>query len=60
MSAWVLGLLPFGLTLVMAVTSPTYISILWTDPLGTRLLWYGVGMLLLGVLWLRKLIHIRI
>lgn len=60
MSAWVLGLLPFGLTLVMAVTSPTYIAILWTDPLGTRLLWYGVGMLLLGVLWLRKLIHIRI
>lgn len=60
MSAWVLGLLPFALLLLMSVTSPTYISILWTDPIGVRMLWYGAGMLLLGVLWLRKLIHIRI
>ena len=60
MSAWVLGLLPFGVMLVMVLTSPTYISMLWTDPTGVRLLWYGAGMLLLGVLWLRKLIHIRI
>ena len=60
MSAWVLGLLPFGLMLVMSVTSPGYIALLWTDPLGTRLLWYGIGMLVLGALWLRKLIHIRI
>ena len=60
MSAWVLGLLPFALMLAMSLTSPTYIAMLWTDPVGVRLLWYGAGMLLIGVLWLRKLIHIRI
>jgi tight adherence protein B len=60
MSAWVLGLLPFGLLLVMGLTSPGYIGLLWTDPTGVRLLWYGAGMLVLGVLWLRKLIHIHI
>jgi tight adherence protein B len=60
MSAWVLGLLPFALMLAMSLTSPTYIAVLWTDPTGVRLLWYGAGMLLIGVLWLRKLIHIRI
>lgn len=60
MSAWVLGLLPFALLLTMSVTSPSYISILWTDPVGVRVLWYGAGMLLLGVVWLRKLIRIRI
>jgi tight adherence protein B len=60
MSAWVLGLLPFGVMTMMVVTSPTYIGVLWTDPTGVRLLWYGAGMLVLGVLWLRKLIHIRI
>ena len=60
MSAWVLGLLPFVLMLMMTLTSPSYIAILWTDPLGVRLLWYGAGMLLFGALWLRKLIHIRI
>lgn len=60
MSAWVLGLLPFCLIFMMMLTSPSYVSVLWTDPTGIRLLWYGAGMLLLGVLWLRKLIHIRI
>ena len=60
MSAWVLGLLPFGLLLVMGLTSPGYIGLLWNDPTGVRILWYGAGMLVLGVLWLRKLIHIHI
>ncbi|MDB5960983.1 MAG: pilus assembly protein TadB [Massilia sp.] len=60
MSAWVLGLLPFALMLTMSLTSPAYVAVLWTDPLGVRLLWYGAGMLLLGLLWLRKLIRIRI
>jgi tight adherence protein B len=60
MSAWVLGLLPFGVTLMMTLTSPGYISVMWTDPAGVRLLWYGLGMIVLGILWLRKLIHIRI
>ena len=60
MSAWVLGLLPFAVMLGMTLSSPTYIRVLWTDPIGMRLLWYGAGMILIGVLWLRKLIRIRI
>ena len=59
MSAWILGALPFVVAGVMSVGNPAYISVLWTDPAGVRLLWYGAGMLMLGVLWLRQLIHIR-
>jgi tight adherence protein B len=33
---------------------------LWTDPSGQRLLWYGLGMIIFGVLWLRRTIRIRI
>jgi tight adherence protein B len=60
MSAWVLGLLPFALLFAMQLFSPGYIAILWNDPAGVRLLWYGAGMIVFGALWLRKLIHIRI
>jgi tight adherence protein B len=60
MSAWVLGLLPFGVVGVMTLASPRYISVLWTDPSGIRLLWGSLGMILLGVLWLRRVIHIRV
>jgi tight adherence protein B len=60
MSAWILGLLPFGVMGVMAMSSPDYVSMLWTDPSGVRLLWYGLGMIIFGVLWLRQTIRIRV
>ncbi|MES2126987.1 MAG: type II secretion system F family protein [Pseudomonadota bacterium] len=60
MSAWVLGLLPFVVVATMLVVNPAYIRVLWTDPKGITLLWYGLGMLAVGVAWLRKLIHIRV
>jgi tight adherence protein B len=60
MSAWILGLLPFCVGASMSVTSPEYITLLWTDPVGVRLLGYASFMLVLGVLWLRSVIRIRI
>jgi tight adherence protein B len=60
MSAWVLGLLPFAVIIMMSLTSPDYISVLWHDPIGVKMLWYGAGMIVLGAMWLRRLIHIRI
>jgi len=60
MSAWVLGLMPVVMIGVMAVVNPQYISLLWTDPSGIRLLWYAAGMVFLGVVWMRKVIRIRI
>jgi tight adherence protein B len=60
MSAWILGLLPFGIMAAMLVFNRTYVSMLWTDPAGVRLLWYGLGMIIVGVFWLRRVIRIRI
>jgi tight adherence protein B len=60
MSAWVLGLLPFGTMGVMLATNPKYISTLWTDPAGVKLLWYSATMLVVGAIWLRNLSHIRV
>jgi tight adherence protein B len=59
MSAWVLGALPFAVSLAMAVLNPKYLSLLLTDPIGTKLLWTACGMIVVGVLWLRKVIHIH-
>jgi len=59
MSAWVLGVLPLAVGVFMALVSPSYISVLWTDPFGVQLLWYaGVGSAL-GMLWMRSVIRIR-
>jgi len=60
MSAWVLGLLPFGVAGMLLLINPNYIKPLWTDPTGIRLLWYALVMIVFGVMWLRKVIRIRI
>ena len=60
MSAWILGLLPFGVAGMLLLTNGDYISILWTDPTGIKLLWGALVMILIGVFWLRKMIRIHI
>ncbi len=59
MSAWILGLLPLGVVAMMSVLNPHYISVLWTDPSGVRLLWYAAGAMAAGLLWMRSVIRIR-
>lgn len=60
MSAWVLGILPIGVGIVMVLLNPQYISVLWTDPSGVQLLWYAGVASALGTLWMRSVIRIRV
>jgi tight adherence protein B len=60
MSAWILGLLPFVVGGMMVLLNPGYIKILWTEPVGLKILRFALGMIVVGVLWLRKVIRIRI
>ncbi|VXC18666.1 type II secretion system F family protein [Massilia sp. 9I] len=60
MSAWILSLLPFAVLCIMLLTNHKYVSLLWTDPSGQRALWYCAGMLVVGVIWLRRIIRIRV
>jgi tight adherence protein B len=60
MSAWILGCLPFVVGGLMLMLNPKYVSIMWTDPTGIQLLWYAAGMIVVGVIWLRRVIRIRI
>lgn len=60
MSAWVLGLLPVGVMALMVLSNPAYVRVLWTDPLGVQLVWYALIVAACGVLWMRKLIRIRV
>jgi tight adherence protein B len=60
MSAWILGLMPFCVMAFMTIVNPRYVSVLWTDPTGIKMLWHGAGMILIGVLWIRRVIHIRV
>jgi tight adherence protein B len=60
MSAWILTLMPFGLAGIISVMSPDYLPRLTQDPLGIKLIWVAFGMILLGILWIRRIIRIEV
>jgi len=52
--------MPFCVMAFMSVANTRYVSVLWTDPTGIKMLWYGLGMICVGVLWIRRVIRIRV
>ena len=60
LSAWVLALLPFGIGLYMTAVNPKYISLLVTTTMGLVMLGTAFVMLVLGILWMRKIVDIDV
>ena len=60
LSAIILTALPFGVGLVVNILNPEFLSVLWTDPLGLRMVGVAVFMMVLGILWMRSIIRIRV
>lgn len=60
LSAWILTILPFALAFVINLINPDFMKILWNDETGIKMV-IGVGILMiLGILWMRKIIRIRV
>lgn len=59
-SAIVLGALPVGLALIMYVINPEYTGLLFSNSLGRIMLGVGVTAALIGFVWMKKIIDIRI
>lgn len=60
LSAWILGLVPIVLFAVIWVTTPSYLPPLLYNPIGQKLIAFGVVSMILGVLWMRKIIRIDV
>ena len=59
-SMWVLLGLPPALTAVMLLLNPDYIMTLFREPAGKSILFAALGMQVLGYLWMRQIIRIKI
>lgn len=60
LSAWILCLLPVGVSVLFTLTSPDYLKRFLNDPAGPALLASAGVLMLLGVLWMRMIVQIRI
>jgi tight adherence protein B len=60
MSAWVLGLLPFCVAVLINLVNPNFMDVLWTDPVGLRLVGGALVLMAFAVWWMRIIIRIRV
>jgi tight adherence protein B len=60
LSGIVLLALPFALLAVVYRLNPDYIMTLFRDPLGTKMLVTAAIMQVLGALWIRKIVNIKV
>ena len=60
MTGWVLSFLPIVLGLALWVVNPKTMSLLWTNPLGLKLMYVAGGMMVLGGLIIRQIVNMEV
>lgn len=60
MSGYIIAALPFGIAAVLTVLNPSYLSVLFTKPLGWAMLAGGLTSQFIGFIIIRKIITIEI
>jgi tight adherence protein B len=56
-SAWIIGSLPIVVMILVFLTSPAYIMLLFTEPLGNVILGLSAVWMLIGVFVMRRMIN---
>lgn len=60
LSAWILSLLPFATGLVINIVNPGFMNVLWTDPLGLKMVYGALFLMSVGIWWMSRIIKIRV
>ena len=60
LTGWILSLLPVCLGLLLFLVNPEGIRLLWTHPLGQKMLYSGILMTIAGALIIRRIVNLRI
>ena len=60
LSAWLLALMPFAIALYMYVVNKDYIMLLFTTKTGLIMLSGAAIALVVGILWMRKIVDIDV
>jgi tight adherence protein B len=59
-TGWVLGAAPFLMFGVISLVNHKYEMILFSDAFGLKMVYFGLGMMVIGILAIRKIIDIKV
>ena len=60
LTGMILSLLPVVLGFLMYLVNPKHMSLLWTRPMGLKMIYASTGMTIVGALIIRKIVRIRV
>jgi tight adherence protein B len=59
-TGWILGAAPFIMFGIINLVNHDYEKSLFTDPFGLKMVYFGLGMMVIGILAIRKIIDIKV
>ena len=60
LTGWILSLLPIAMFFLLSLANRGYTRVLVEDPLGRKLVYTGLGLMVLGGLAIRKIVNVKI
>ncbi|HKU71943.1 MAG TPA: type II secretion system F family protein [Burkholderiales bacterium] len=60
LSGWILTILPFALLTIISLINPKFMSILWKDPAGLIAVYAGITLMVIGILWMWRIVKMRV
>lgn len=60
LTGWILSFLPIVLGIALYIINPTTMSVLWTNPIGVKLLYAAAIMMIIGALIIRKIVNMEV
>jgi tight adherence protein B len=59
-TGWIVGAAPFLMFALISVLNPKYEKTLFTTPLGLKMVYGGLAMMVLGILIIRKIVDVKV
>lgn len=59
-SAWILALMPLVVGAMLAAINPGFMALLWRDPIGVTLIQACLVLYTVGVLWITRVVRLRV
>ena len=60
LTGWILSLLPIAMFFLLSLANRVYTRVLIEDPTGRKLVYTGLGLMVLGALAIRKIVNVKV